>query len=489
MKYEEIKEFMKSIQNHSDEEIAKNIEYIRNYLRYVHQYDYAQKFLEIAIATIKDLDIKSDLIIKYFFNNELTKKSINKFSSVYYWQSIITVLKNSSVEDRKKVFRNMFQNINFTEIEKTLDIPHNFKFGIEIEVTGTSLENIKKLFENNMIYQVMEALNIPDKLASSIITNTDFEKENQFDKWIFSKEYNDGYAPEASSPIMKNTLEDINQIVAICSLFKVLGAKTSGDTGLHINIGEDYFEYREDAIRNLLIIWGECEELFFKISNKENEEIRVMANTMAVPIKENIEKTLKQYDSIKLDTEEDIKKFIYNIQAQNRLSDLLGFKHGDLEIDLMKAKTDEQKYEIYNRYLKEKNDDDTAIRYTSINFNHMTWNKENSGRVEFRLFNSTLSPEVIMQNLLLISKLCEISLEMAKNPSYKKKEFENLLCHDLSEKEKLDLLLDLLFENQEEKNVYKNRWKSVKDKERYRKFSTGTDTFCRTEKNIFPENR
>lgn len=489
MEYNEILQFIKSIENYSDEEIVKNIDYIREYLRNVHQYDYAQKFSEIAIATIKDIDIKSNLIIKYFFNNELNQRCDNKSSSTYNWQAIITVLINSSDEDRKKVFINMFKNIKFQEITRILNIPRNLKFGIEIEVTEISFENIKRLFENNMIYQIMEALGIPEELANRVITNTDFEKENQFDKWIFSKEGADDYDPEASSPIMKNTLEDINQIGVICTLFRVLGAKIHGGTGLHINIGEDYLEHREDAIKNLLIIWSECEELFFKISNEENDEIRAMASTMAVPIKENIEKTLNKYGDIKLDTQENIEKFIYNIQAQNRLGDLLGFKHGDLEFDLMKAKTDEQKYDIYRRYMEEKEDDDTAIRYTSINFNHITWNKENNGRIEFRLFNSTLSPKVIMQNLLLTSKLCEVSLEIAKNSHYKEKEFEKLLCHDLSEEEKLDSLLDLLFENEEEKDGYKNRWMSVKDKKTYKRFRTGTDTFCGTLNKSLPENR
>ena len=101
MEYQEIREFIKSIENHSDEEIVKNIDYIRNYLINVHQYDYAQKFLEIAIATIKDISVKADLIMEYLFKNELTQECDN---SIYNWQAIITVIRNSSDEDRKKYF-------------------------------------------------------------------------------------------------------------------------------------------------------------------------------------------------------------------------------------------------------------------------------------------------------------------------------------------------------------------------------------------------
>lgn len=479
MEYNEILEFIKSIENHSDKEIVENVDYINDYLRKVNCRDYAYKFLKMAISVIRDIDIKSDLIINYFFKNNLNQMDYDELYNTFNWEATRTVLDNSSDTDKKKAFIKMFRNISFQEIRQKINIPDTFKFGVEIEVANTSFENIKKLFENNMINQIMEALNVPQNLADNIIENTDFEKENQFDKWIFSNEnvYTED-APEASSPIMKNTLENLNQISIICTLFKILGAQLHGGTGLHINIGADYFEGREDALTNLLIIWGECEELFFKISNEENEKIRVKAKTMALPIKENIEKTLKDNKTIKLNNDEDFNRFLYNIQVQNRLKDLLEWNHRDLKLKLMHTKTDEEKYDIYKRYMKEKDDNDTAIRYTSINFNHMTWNKKDDrGRIEFRLFNSTLSPETIMQNLLLVGKLCEVSLATAKNPEYKDKEFKKLLCHNVSEEEKVNRLLDLLFDTQQEKQIFKNRWKSVKDESCYKQFKTGKNTY------------
>lgn len=375
MEYGEIVEFIKSIEQHSDKEIVQNIDYIYNYLKKVNARDMATDFLKIAVSVIKDIDIKSNLIIKYFYFTHKYQYSSDPVA-FYNWRAIITVLKNSSDEEKKQIFSKMFKNIDFQEIQTCLDIPGNLKYGIEIEVTNTSFENIKTLFDNNMILQIMEAMSIPNDLAYAIINNVGFEEQNQFDKWIFSKEGESDDSPEASSPIMSNTLNDLNQINIICMLFEILGATTHGGTGLHINIGTDYFEGKEDAIKNLLLIWSECEELFFKISNEENTETRKCACTMSIPIKENIEKTLDKYGTITLNTQEDFDRFIYNIQGQNRIRDLLGYNHGDLEFALFVAKTDDQKYDVYKRYMAEKADDDTAIRYTSINFNHMTWNDE-----------------------------------------------------------------------------------------------------------------
>lgn len=283
---------------------------------------------------------------------------------------------------------------------------------------------------------------------------------------------------------MINTLDNLNEIKAMCSLFKALGAQTDGETGLHINVGVDYFKGKIEALEYLLIIWGECEELFFKIANEESEEIRVQASTMAIPIKANIQKTLKENSNIKLDTEEDFNRFIYNIQVRDELSNLLKFSSGDLEFELMSAKSIDDKYRVFRKYMQQHLKDDTGVRYTSINFNHMTWNKNDKGRIEFRLFNSSLSVDVIMQNLLLIGKLFETCLKLASDSKYKKRQFNDLLNHNVSEEEKLDLLLNLLFDNENEKQIFKLRWISIKDKFCYQEYSIGQKTFVYEEKNF-----
>ena len=177
------------------------------------------------------------------------------------------------------IFNILFSEIKFEEFTKCLNIPNDLKFGIELEYCNVSFECIKKLFTTNMILSIMNAISIPKDLINHIIRNNDFEKKNEFNKWIFSKELiNDDY-PEVSSPIMTNTLDNLNEIKAMCTLFNAVGVQTNGGTGLHINVGVDYFKGKIDALKYLIIIWSECEKLFFKIANEENEEIRVMSNT------------------------------------------------------------------------------------------------------------------------------------------------------------------------------------------------------------------
>lgn len=393
------------------------------------------------------------------------------------------------VEKHKAINALLGLEEKFITYSKKLDFPENLKYGVEIEAANINIEEIQNIFNDNLVQDIYEVLGVPKDISNQIIQNAVFNKRDEPDKWIFSKETVDEES-EASSPIMHNELNDLNQISAICSLFKVLGAKLHGDTGLHINVGVDYFECNEKAIEYLLKIWGECEELFFKVANSEGKIIRVMAPQMATPIKENIQEFFEDDGSVTLNTEEDFEKILYQIQARNRMDEILAWV--DLEVGdeyyLMEdyyyadaTENDEEKLKIYRRYHRatiEKNVNN-KVRYTSINFNHMKWNDYEPGRIEFRIFNSSLEPKIIFENLELVGKICSVSLELAKHPKYKKDIFGQLCRHDISEKEKINLMLDLLFDNQNQKNIYKKRWKIIKDNDEYTRLKSGKDTFSR----------
>lgn len=390
------------------------------------------------------------------------------------------------IVDRNKVLYELFKDEKkFYHWEEKIDFPEKLKFGLEIEVANIPLNEIQYFFESNAILDIMEILGVPTDISNAIIQNSDYQKKDEFTKWIFSPEESTDES-EASSPIMTNNLFDLNQIVAICTLFKALNARLHGGTGLHINIGVDYLECNEKAIKNLLKIWGECEELFFKMANPEGEVIRVQANMMAVPIKENIQNFFEEDGSVTLNTEEDMERFLYQIQARNRLNSVIAWANlgpeYDLEEDLEYAKTDEEKFQIYHRYeegLRKKGNEKSRVRWTSINFNHMKWNSENAGRIEIRIFNSSLEPKIIFQDLELVGKIFEVSLRNAKNPSYKKDEFEKLFLRNVTEEHKVNNLLNLLFDKEKQKNIFRKRWYSINGESEYKKYRSGIDTYER----------
>ena len=439
MNHRETSDFLDYIKEHTEQEIITNMSDIKEYFRW----------------------------IPWRFKKEYLKEIIK-------------------IADKNKILYELFNNEKkFSWWGKNLDFSERLKFGLEIEVADIPLDEIQCIFKTNSIMEIMKILGIPIDVSNAIIQNVDFKKKNEFNKWIFSSEAQMD-SSEVSTPILQNNLFDLNQIVAICTLYKALNARLNGGTGLHINIGVDYLECNEKAIENLLKIWGECEELFFKIANPEGEEIRVDARTMATPIKENIQNFFEEDGSVTLNTEEDMEKFLYQIQARNRMYDVVSWSNfgpeNDVEYDLHFAKTDEERFNIYHRYseeMKKRPNEDDKVRWTSINFNHMKWNSNNPGRIEIRIFNSSLEPEIIFQNLLLVGKMFEVSLKNARNSNYKKDEFEILFLHDVTEFDKVNNLLNLLFEENKQKEIFKKRWDSVRQKRRYQQYKSGKDTFER----------
>lgn len=439
MNHRETSDFLNYIKEHTEQEIITNMSDIKEYFRW----------------------------ITWRFKKEYLKEIIK-------------------IADKNKILYELFNNEKkFSWWGKKLDFSERLKFGLEIEVADIPLDEIQCIFKTNSIMEIMKILGIPIDVSNAIIQNVDFKKKNEFNKWIFSSEAQMD-SSEVSTPILQNNLFDLNQIVAICTLYKALNARLNGGTGLHINIGVDYLECNEKAIENLLKIWGECEELFFKIANPEGEEIRVDARTMATPIKENIQNFFEEDGSVTLNTEEDMEKFLYQIQAQNRMYDVVSWSNfgpeNDVEHDLDYAKTNEEIFNIYHRYnmeMKKRPNEDDKVRWTSINFNHMKWNSNNPGRIEIRIFNSSLEPEIIFQNLLLVGKMFEVSLKNARNSNYKKDEFEILFLHDVTEFDKVNNLLNLLFEENKQKEIFKKRWDSVRQKRCYQQYKSGKDTFER----------
>lgn len=439
MRYNDIRNFLEHLNEHTEEEILSNMPHINEYFRNTGR-SYTEEYL----------------------------REIFKFA------------------DQSKVLYQLFKNEKkFRWWKEKLDFTEKLKFGVEIEVADISLEEIRYIFESNSIAEIMRILEVPNDISNKIIENSDFEKKNEFNKWIFSSE-SYTLSSEASSPIMMNNLSDLNQIVSICTLLKALNGRLNGGTALHINIGADYLECNEKAIENLLKIWGECEELFFKMANPEGEVMRIDARKMSTPIKGNIQDFFEGDGSVTLNSEEKMEKFLYQIQARNRMHEVVAWSNfgpeNDVERDLHYAETDEEKFDIYHRYnegLKKKPDQDDQVRWTSINFNHMQWNSDNPGRIEIRIFNSSLEPEIIFQDLVLVGKLFEVSVRNAKNPDCKKAQFEKLFLRDVTETTKVDNLLNLLFDKDEQKEIFKNRWQSMRGEDEYKHYKWGKDTFAR----------
>ena len=463
----EIDNIINNIDNYNDEELLKIHNDVYKTLFESYRFIEADEFVILLIKKIKDINTKITLIKRYLMD---PIRLYNLFKSI----------SNLSYDDKKIILKAIFNN-KYESIKETLDIPSNYKFGLELEYNELSFNALELLFKSDSINALMDVLEVDHNISNDIINNTVFKYVSDYSKWRMSVEMDDEHLPELSTPILYNNIDDLNKLKAFYSIMETLKAKVSGWTALQINVGVDSFKNTE-AFKYLFSIWEECEELFYKIANKEGTVIRPYASNMARPIKEDIQNSFNEGFSFEVNTEDDLYRLLYNIQVRDDLYLLLKYPFIENEDDFYKyvnAENEEEKYEVFRNLLTySKKDIMNRIKCKSINFTHMSpWDKENKGRIEFRLFNNIMDFETIKLNIELIGKLVYVSNELADKNINLLDKYNELLNIDVSEEEKLNLLLDLLFDDSNKKDIFKRRWESVNDKSLYSRFSTGKPTF------------
>lgn len=226
---------------------------------------------------------------------------------------------------------------------------------------------------------------------------------------------------EVVSPILTDNEEDIEDLYIICSMLQRCGNETNERCGGHIHIGANYLKSKE-AFINLFEIWGNAEEVICKMSNAKNIVPRFSLQEYARPISPRINKAIEK-GSINLENEEDLDSFIEKVQKAQ------------------------------------------GSRYCGLNL----WNINNGkDTIEFRISNGTIDPDTWIENARLYGRIVEIAEKLAeieKNPIKSNEEkrllsLKEYLKKDISENDKMEVLLNLLF-SKEERKLYRERYIST----------------------------
>lgn len=213
------------------------------------------------------------------------------------------------------------------------------------------------------------------------------------------------------------------------NIYSNYGQQTSNECGGHIHIGADYLKSKEAYI-NLYEIWGNAEEILYKISNEKDSIPRMYINTYARPISSNI-KRIMESGTITLNNEQDLDKFI----------------------DVLQSTQKENKFETRN----------FALNLLNIN------NGKNT--IEFRLSNGSLNPDTWIENIRLYGRIVQIAEKLAeiqKQATLSESDqrllnlMENLKSGEKTEQEKMEILLEMLFD-EEEREVYRERYFSCSE--------------------------
>lgn len=240
-----------------------------------------------------------------------------------------------------------------------------------------------------------------------------------------------------------NNPDDVSKFCALCDAMREVGYyydEVNGNAAGQINLGLDYLDTKE-AILAFYEIYGNCEELLYYISSEEGQIFR---------------------------------QSIYSSSRIKPISEIIGKRV--IDEDLSRGEV--------IRLFSNDNSRDSGIKGLSYKKNSVCLRGTNNSdyRFEFRIPNGGCNYKTWIDNIRLYGKMMERAKQIADlmKKEYLTLEEENLIRLkidlqdiNLSLEDKLDLLMELLFEDEEIKQIYYRRYNATLRKIR----ETGTDNY------------
>lgn len=187
-----------------------------------------------------------------------------------------------------------------------INFKNNQKFGIEIEFYGVLREKVQ--FE-------LQKQGFIDK---GWIVKPEF---------IISGEENNDYKGEINSPILSNDIDDLKQVLKILKNFE---AKSDYNCASHIHFDASRLNYDNVYyLQNLMLLFLAYEEIIFKYSAGEMQNIREYAFTHAKPLMLQLDYEIEEYFYSDIDYTD----FYYYIEQSDRKSslNLSNLRHSGLQ--------------------------------------------------------------------------------------------------------------------------------------------------------------
>lgn len=218
---------------------------------------------------------------------------------------------------------------------------------------------------------------------------------------------------EFSSPILSWNYKDLNSIYQVCNFAKVNSLRCNGRSGGHIHFSSDYLNSIY-AWFWFFYLYTKFESILYKISNEAGEKPRANIFSIARPFS--------------LD-------FINNINKIENIHD---------KDDLILG--------VQNLF---------ETKFIGVNLKNIFYK---SNTIEFRIPNGSVEADEIIKRILLYGNILKLSRRLACLP-LDRKLYEQLHKLDNTHEEEtiLNIMLDMLFESEEEKDIFKERYYYNKD--------------------------
>lgn len=408
---------------------------------------------KISEENIRDDDVLS--IIKIYFHSsdkEWIIKNVSEILSLVknynFYQTLLVSILELSFEENKELFRELLNTYKSS-------IPEYYLNYLKINMDS------EYLYKKSMEYRDLHlkiGIDPRISIAPEIEANNhsrltiDFYSQKGFGGGKYSN-HDDATVPngkEINCVPFHDTEEDLASFKAVCDSLKEIGYyydTLSGNASGQINLGLSYLDSAA-AIINFYEIFGNVEELLFYISNKRGDLTR---------------------------------QALYQNSRFKPIGEILGKRVIDEDI------TREEVIKLFNADFTHK----AGIGGLTYKKNTvcLRGDNEKNYRFEIRIPNGGVDYEVWIDNIRLYGKMMEVSKKLAdaSRKDYLTAEEERMLNlkleledESLSLKEKLVLLMDLLFTDEQIKAIYYERFDSVMEKLRT------TDNYAERQKYYVP---
>ena len=330
---------------------------------------------------------------------EDTNLILDKFTeidSLTFKLNLITKVKNG---DLKKMLICMLEDENLME------------FLISNETTPSNNNFVKELYETTIIDPNI-TIGVELEACNESIKNFNKTK-TVFNDFNIKQDLSVKSGFEIVSPILHYNLTDMNKLYQVCELLKKCNFYTDQSCGGHIHIGASYFTRKEDYYM-LIYLYSNVENILYYITDKEGTVKRSSVEKFAMKSKEEYLKAIDE---------------------------------GLFDKDHFKSK------------IKDTFDEINKDRYKGLNFKNV--GSEYKNTIEFRMPNGEIEFTELLYNIKLFSRLIEMShklVEMDKTDIVKQKALR--LSSTKDELEKLNILLEILFPNPNDRIIYLKRYKT-----------------------------
>lgn len=388
---------------------------------YLNDFEMADR-LEI-IKSMKDDQIKK----KYYFLKEYHDFSIDILSVINDYNFVLEeFIKDDNINNRFKLVL-LIQNKKLKD--KLIDLLPSSAIKEALKSNQLTRSELSK----------MKTLMIPNEKVDSRITfgveleccggeSYDFLlMEKILNNWKVTADRSVDDGIEVISPVLKYDVKSLQELQYICGLLNRGEFYTDSRCGGHIHFGFSYFNSVQE-FDTFLKFYCAIEKMLFKLSNKQGSVSR---------------EGVLDYAKIFKDVYGEIRVYAENVKKLDRYAKIVR--------------------------------DIPRSRYYALNIKNIGEKEKNT--IEFRMPNGEINFNELILNILLFAKIMEKAKELnsllnSKTNNLQKKQllekYRLVLNTMISNNDRVKILLDILFEDEEVKNKFLDRYNKNDDRAKIR---------------------